>query len=82
MDLNLMITSFPKLLNASIITLKLLSVSLLFGLFNLKIANNKPINKPKSNDTDNNFKVIIDAFKSFGKLVIIKFKSIKNLCCI
>ena len=33
MDLNLMITSFPKLLNASVITLKLLSVSLLFGLF-------------------------------------------------
>ena len=33
MDLNLMITSFPKLLNASIITLKLLSVSLFFGLF-------------------------------------------------
>ena len=33
MDLDLMINSFPKLLSASVITLKLLSVSLLIGLF-------------------------------------------------
>ena len=33
MDFELMINSFPKLLNASIITLKLLSVSLIIGLF-------------------------------------------------
>ena len=33
MDLELMINSFPKLLNASAITLKLLSLSLIFGLF-------------------------------------------------
>ncbi|WP_440916252.1 ABC transporter permease [Candidatus Pelagibacter sp.] len=33
MDLELMINSFPKLLNAAVITLKLLSVSLLIGLF-------------------------------------------------
>ena len=33
MDLELMINSFPKLLNASIITIKLLSLSLFFGLF-------------------------------------------------
>ena len=33
MDFELMINSFPKLLNASIITLKLLSVSLIVGLF-------------------------------------------------
>ena len=33
MDLELMINSFPKLLNATIVTLKLLSLSLLFGLF-------------------------------------------------
>ena len=33
MDFDLMITSFPKLLSATAITLKLLSVSLLFGLF-------------------------------------------------
>ena len=33
MDLDLMITSFPKLLNATVITLKLLSLSLFFGLF-------------------------------------------------
>ena len=33
MDLELMINSFPKLLNASAITLKLLSLSLFFGLF-------------------------------------------------
>ena len=33
MDLDLMITSFPKLLNATLITLKLLSLSLVLGLF-------------------------------------------------
>tara|TARA_B100000965_G_C19552242_1_gene740561 strand:- start:514 stop:1185 length:672 start_codon:yes stop_codon:yes gene_type:complete len=33
MDLELMVNSFPKLLNATIITLKLLSLSLIFGLF-------------------------------------------------
>ena len=33
MDLDLMITSFPKLLNATLITLKLLSVSIVLGLF-------------------------------------------------
>ena len=33
MDFELMINSFPKLLNASLITLKLLSASLFFGLF-------------------------------------------------
>ena len=33
MDLDLMITSFPKLLGATVITLKLLSASLFFGLF-------------------------------------------------
>ena len=33
MDFDLMFTSFPKLLGATVVTLKLLSVSLLFGLF-------------------------------------------------
>jgi len=33
MDFELMINSFPKLLNASVITVKLLSASLFFGLF-------------------------------------------------
>ena len=33
MDFDLMITSFPKLLNATLVTLKLLSASLFFGLF-------------------------------------------------
>ena len=33
MDLELMINSFPKLLNATLITLKLLSLSLFFGIF-------------------------------------------------
>ena len=33
MDLELMIGSFPKLLSAAVITLKLLSVSLIIGLF-------------------------------------------------
>ena len=32
MDFDLMISSFPKLLNATLITLKLLSVSLVIGL--------------------------------------------------
>ena len=33
MDINLIITSFPKLIIASFTTIKLLSVSLLIGLF-------------------------------------------------
>ena len=33
MDLTLMATSFPKLLSATVVTLKLLSLSLFFGLF-------------------------------------------------
>ena len=33
MDVELMVNSFPKLLNAAVITLKLLSVSLIIGLF-------------------------------------------------
>ena len=33
MDLDLMLTSLPKLLGAAVITLKLLSVSLVIGLF-------------------------------------------------
>ena len=33
MDFDLMFTSFPKLLSASVITLKLLSVSLIIGMF-------------------------------------------------
>ena len=32
MDLDLMVSSFPKLLNATLVTLKLLSLSLMFGL--------------------------------------------------
>ena len=51
MDINLMITSLPKLLSATIITLKLLSLSLIFGLFIgllfaiLRLNKNKFINK-------------------------------------
>ena len=51
MDIELMINSFPKLLNATLITLKLLSVSLILGLFIglgfaiLRMNNNKIINK-------------------------------------
>ena len=33
MDFDLMITSFPKLLGATVVTLKLLTASLFFGLF-------------------------------------------------
>ena len=88
MDFDLMITSFPKLLSAAIITLKLLSASLIIGLFingflfNLKTANKNPINKPVIKDADNNFKVITAALSHFGKLVIIKSKSIKSPYCI
>ena len=32
MDLELMASSFPKLLNATLVTLKLLSLSVIFGL--------------------------------------------------
>jgi len=51
MDIELMISSFPKLLNATLITLKLLSVSLIVGLFIglgfaiLRMNNNKLVNK-------------------------------------
>ncbi len=51
MDLDLMITSFPKLLNATLITLKLLSLSLFFGLFIglifaiFRLGNNVILNK-------------------------------------
>ena len=33
MDFDLMFTSFPELLGASVVTLKLLSVSLIIGMF-------------------------------------------------
>ncbi len=51
MDFDLMITSFPKLLGATVITLKLLSASLFFGIFLglffaiLRLNKNKFINK-------------------------------------
>ena len=51
MDIELMINSFPKLLSATLITLKLLSVSLILGLFIglgfaiLRMSNNKLINR-------------------------------------
>ena len=86
MDIGLMAASLPKLLSAAVITLKLLSLSLFFGIFiGLMFAilrlNKNPINKPMIRDTDNSFKVITAALSSFGKLVIIRFKSIKNPYC-
>ena len=51
MDINLMITSLPKLLSAAVVTLKLLSLSLFFGLLIgllfaiLRLNKNKIINK-------------------------------------
>ena len=51
MDLELMINSFPKLLNATMVTLKLLSLSLFFGLFIgllfavMRMSNNLILNK-------------------------------------
>ena len=51
MDLELMINSFPRLLNATVVTLKLLSLSLFFGLFIgllfavMRMSNNLLLNK-------------------------------------
>ena len=51
MDINLMITSLPKLLGAAVVTLKLLSLSLFFGLFIgllfaiLRLNKNRILNK-------------------------------------
>ena len=51
MDFDLMFTSFPKLLSATLITLKLLSVSLIIGMFLglffaiLRLNKNKIVNK-------------------------------------
>ena len=51
MDLDLMVSSFPKLLNATLVTLKLLSLSLIFGLILglffaiLRLNKNKFLNK-------------------------------------
>ena len=51
MDFDLMVTSFPKLLNATLITLKLLSLSLIFGLLIglsfalMRVSKNSIINK-------------------------------------
>ena len=51
MDISLMITSLPKLLSATVVTLKLLSLSLFFGLLIgllfaiLRLNKNKIINK-------------------------------------
>ncbi len=52
MDFELMINSFPKLLNATVITLKLLSASLFFDdkgqlIEMIKYKNGKPINEGK-----------------------------------
>ena len=65
MDLDLMISSFPKLLNATLITLKLLTVSLVI-----------------TKETVKSFKVIKVALSNFGKLLIIKSRSINILCYI
>ena len=48
----------------------------------LKIAKNRPINNPKNKEADKSFKVTTVALKSFGKLVIIKSKSINTPCYI
>ena len=51
MDISLMLTSLPKLLGAAVVTLKLLSLSLLFGIFIgllfaiLRLNKNPVINK-------------------------------------
>ena len=41
-------------------------------LFNLKIANKRPINIPINRDSDNSFKVTTAALNNFGMLVYIK----------
>jgi hypothetical protein len=47
-------------------------------LFNLRIANNKPMNKPTIKEADKSFKVIPAAFINLGKLLIINSKSINT----
>ena len=42
------------------------------------IAKMRPVNNPKSNDAERSFKVITDAARSFGALLIIKSKSINT----
>ena len=103
MDINLMVSILPSLLNGAIITLKLLVSSMFFGLligllfailrinknlfiigflFILKIAKSKPISNPKNIEDTRSFKVMTAPFNRLGKILIIKFISIKNLCCI
>ena len=51
-------------------------------LFILIIENKRPKIKPIIKDADKSFKVIKVAFNNFGKLLIIKSKSINILCYI
>ena len=51
-----------------------------FDYSTIQFNKNNPINKPINNDTDNNFKVVILANNNFGKLFIIKSKSINIPC--
>ncbi len=80
MDFELMINSFPKLLNATVITLKLLSASLFFGLFIgllfavLRMNKNPVINKLSQTKnrvllgTFNDIKKIQESFDEIEKL--------------
>ena len=76
MDFELMINSFPKLLNAAVVTLKLLSVSLIVGLFiGLLFAilrlnkENQELVKKKKQELIKKNKEVIEKFKSIAKLV-------------
>ena len=77
MDFELMIGSFPKLLSATVITLKLLSLSLFFGLFIgllfaiLRMNKNLIINKTKTREIPN---TLFDEKRNLIK----KYKIINN----
>ena len=74
MDFDLMINSFPKLLNASLITLKLLFASLFFGLFIglffaiLRVSKNKLLNK-----FSYGFSYLFRAFRIWSRSIILMF---------
>ena len=71
MDFELMITSFPKLLNATVITLKLLSVSLFIGLFIGLFAKLVLLRKNKH--------LVVDVSQYLDEKLV--WFSKKSLCC-
>ena len=61
MDFDLMLNSFPKLLNATLVTLKLLSLSLITGLF-LGFCFARPVYDARRNILDARLITLIEQF--------------------